>query len=289
MLFALMATLLQASGIDTIPVWTPHRAYDSQHKRFSDFESLAAEAAGAQVVFFGEQHDNAGTHRMERALLEAVARRRQDVVLSLEMFERDVQPILNQYLGGTISEADFLAAARPWPNYATDYRPLVEFAKAHHWRVIAADIPRPMASAVATQGMAAMTGRTDSTRSWAAAEFTCDPSGKYFERFRTAMGDHPMGTGAMPTLDNMYRAQCVKDETMAESIARVERDDTPPLIIHVTGAFHADFGEGTVERTRRRLGKTKILVISAVPVPALDSIRPDEWRKQGDWILFTLQ
>ena len=97
--------------------WAPHRVYDSHHKRFSDFETLAAEAARADVVFLGEQHDDPATHRMELALLQAVARRRGNVVLTLEMFERDVQPILNQYLAGTVSEDRFLRGSRPWPNY----------------------------------------------------------------------------------------------------------------------------------------------------------------------------
>ena len=56
----------------------------------------------------------------------------------------DIQPILDRYLSGAISEAAFLKASRPWPNYAADYRPVVEFAREHHWRVIAANVPRPI-------------------------------------------------------------------------------------------------------------------------------------------------
>src|SRR5262249_12612936 len=122
--------------------WVPQRVYDTQHKQYSDFESLAAEAAKADVVFFGEQHDDRGTHAMELALLESVARRRNDVVLALEMFERDVQSAVDDYLAGRIDEATFTRTSRPWPAYATDYRPLVEFAKAHGWRVIAGNVPR---------------------------------------------------------------------------------------------------------------------------------------------------
>jgi hypothetical protein len=53
------------------------------------------------------------------------------VVVAMEMFERDVQGVLDQYLAGTITEEQFLKASRPWPRFATDYRPLVEFARAH--------------------------------------------------------------------------------------------------------------------------------------------------------------
>jgi uncharacterized iron-regulated protein len=303
-LFALLAAQapaqapppLPAVTENTGPTWTPQRAYDAKHKRFSDFETLAAEAAKSDVVFFGEQHNDPGTHRMELALLEAVARRRTDVVLAMEMFERDVQPLVDDYVAGRIDEMTFLHAARPWPNYMTDYRPLVEFAKAHHWRLVAGNVPRTMANAVASKGIDAVAGRTDSTRGWAAAEFNC-PHDDYFDRFAETMKQHPMGSGPPPTAEEMaalterfYQAQCVKDETMAESIARIrESSGGTPLVIHVNGAFHSDYGDGTAKRTRRRLPKAKVLVISGVPVPSLDAIEPKPFRKVADWVVFTLE
>jgi uncharacterized iron-regulated protein len=159
-----MLTLLLALAVtapaDTIPaLWTPH---GSKHAKR---EQMAAEAASSDVIFFGEQHDDGNAHRLERSLLEAVSRRRSDVIVSLEMFERDVQGLLDDYLAGKIDEPTFLKTARPWPNYNADYRPLVEFAKAKGWRVIAANVPRPIASAVSKQGLAAAIGALpDSSR-----------------------------------------------------------------------------------------------------------------------------
>ena len=260
--------------------------------------TLAAEAAKSDVVFLGEQHDDAATHRMELALLQEVAHRRNNVVVSLEMFERDVQPILNQYLAGTISEAEFLKGSRPWPAYQTDYRPLIEFAKSHGWPVIAANVPRPMVgmSGVAGRGLGSITQRADSTRAWAAAEFQCPKDGDYFKRFGVSMGSHPMGNGPPPSAaelsaitERFYEAQCVKDETMAESIARAHSDVTAPLVIQYNGDFHSDFGEGTAERTKRRLPGARIMIISAIPITAFDSVDAKSIRKQGDWLLFVVK
>ncbi len=286
--------LLQTPAVmitDTIPMqWTPHRVYDSREKRFADVEIMAARAAQADVVFFGEQHDDAGTHRMQRALLEAVARRRNDVVLSMEMFERDVQPQLDAYLAGTIDEPTFLKGARPWPNYQRDYRPLLEFARARGWHVVASNVPRPMASAVAKEGLGAVTALADSTRGWAATELRCPMDGDYFKRFAEVMGGHAApGLDATTTTRRYYEAQCVKDETMAESIVRARGSaDSRPLVIHVNGSFHSDFGDGTAARVARRLGKVRTMLITGVPVRDLDAIEPKADRKRADWLVYTL-
>lgn len=270
--------------------WTPHRAYDSREKRFADIESMAAHAAQADVVFFGEQHDDVGTHRMQRAVLEAVARRRNDVVLAMEMFERDVQPQLDAYSGGTIDEPTFLKGARPWPNYQRDYRPLLEFARARGWRVVASNVPRTMASAVSKEGLGAVTALADSTRGWAAAEFRCPTDDDYFKRFAAVMGGHAApGLDAATTTRRYYEAQCVKDETMAESIVRARAAGNPsPLVIHVNGSFHSDFGDGTAARVRRRLGTVRTMLITGVPVRDLDTIEPKSDRKRADWLVYTL-
>ena len=76
---------------------------------------------------------------------------------------------------------------------------------------------------------------------------------------------------------------------MAESIARARRDPAEPLVIQYNGDFHSDYGLGTAERVRRRLPKANVMIISAIPVPALESVDAKAMRKQGDWLLFTLQ
>src|SRR5688572_33260380 len=58
------------------PSYTPHRVFDTRKKQFIDFETLASRLAAADLVFVGEQHNDPATHRMELAILEGIARRR---------------------------------------------------------------------------------------------------------------------------------------------------------------------------------------------------------------------
>lgn len=273
--------------------YVPHRVYDAKDKRFTDFEAMLADLARADVVFIGEQHDDPGTHRLEVAILEGIARRRSNVIVALEMFERDVQQQVNDYLIGKISEQDFLKNSRPWPRYATDYKPLIEFAKAKGWKVIAGNVPRRYASQVGKSGLSAAEKLPEAERGFLARQFSC-PSDNYFKRFTEAMGGHPGDSKEAPKMDpamieRMYQAQCVKDETMAESIAAAAQATPDTLVIHYNGAFHSDYRLGTVARTKQRLPKANIKVVSAMPVENLDSITADKERKRGEYLLFTLK
>ena len=229
------------------------------------WDAATTTLARADVVFLGEQHDDPATHRLELALFQALhAAVGPRLVLSLEMFERDVQPLLDAYLAGGIPEADFLAKSRPWPNYATDYRPLVEYAKANGLRVIAANVPRPIASKVARQGLAALKSLDAPTRAQAASTVDCPP-GPLFERFKETMQGHPGITDA--DVARMYLAQCLKDATMAESIAQALLGFEPsPLVFHVNGAFHSDEGLGVPEQLRLRMPQGRQVVTTVLPV-----------------------
>src|SRR5262245_61672759 len=245
--------------------YTPHRVFNSEDGTFNDFEMMLAGLAKADVVFVGEEHDDLATHRLELAILEGLARRRSSIIVSMEMFERDTQAAVDDYLAGRINESEFLKTSRPWPNYATDYRPLVEFARMKGWPVIAGNVPRKYASEVARGGISVLDQLPQVERDLAAADMTA-PKDDYVKRFAETMGAHPIGTGgsqsaleARETMERFYLAQCVKDDTMAESIARAYSGsmEPKPLIVQFNGAFHIDYWVATAGRMRRGVGRRR--------------------------------
>ena len=265
--------------------YVPQRVFDTRQKTFTDFESMLADLARADAVFVGEQHDDANTHRLELAIVEGLTRRGVSVVVALEMFERDVQSQVEGYAVGRITEEQFLKDSRPWPRYATDYRPLIEFARAHHLPIVASNVPRRIASDVSKNGMPAIEKLGSDDRTFAAREVQCPTSGDYYQRFGEAMGGHE-GANA-----NFYFAQCVKDETMGESVATAfQKNATGRVtIVHVNGAFHSDFGEGTADSARRRMPGRRIAVVSMLPVDDLDTAKPDDDDfKRADYLVFTI-
>jgi uncharacterized iron-regulated protein len=253
--------------------------------------------ARADLVVFGEQHDDPETHRAEAELLDAIGRTGRPIVVSLEMFERDVQPVVDEYLAGRATEGDFLARSRPWERYATDYRRLIQMAKDRRWRVVAANVPRPLASAIGRKGFAALDTLTVTERRNAAREYVCSTDDDYHARFMESMQTHslaplpgPRIADSLPTAiaEQFYLAQCIKDETMAESIvdARLSSPQNA-IVVHFNGAFHSDYAQGTVARIKRRQPAWTVAVVSAIPVPDPTVAPIVTHSAQADFIIFT--
>ncbi len=208
-------------------------------------DQMARTLADCDVVFLGERHDSDTGHRLQFELTERILALRPNLSLTFEMIERDAQPALDRYLAGEIDEATFLGDTRHWPNYRSHYRPMVLLAKEHHLPVIAANVPRPLASRVSKQGLGSVAGELHMPREVIA------PPGEYKRRFAAAMGK-PEDSDE-PGLALWFLAQCVKDEAMAESIERALcAAPAPRMVVHYCGYFHSDFGLGTVERLLRR-------------------------------------
>lgn len=292
--------------------YVPHRVYDTQAKTWIDLETLLANITKGEVIFIGEQHNDDDGHKLELAIVQGVARRRPNSIVAMEMFERDVQSSLDEYFAGRISETEFLSRSRPWSNYMNDYRPIVEFARSQKWRVIGTNAPQRLARAVANNGLNIIERFAQVDRPMIAEQIEC-PTDSYRERFSQTMlammapsngGTNPHANphanphgGAEPDInaindrvEKLYFAQCVKDETMGESIAKLVKDkDSKPFVVHINGAFHSDYGQGTMSRAKRRLPNSQVNNISIIPVDNIDKINPDEYSKQAGYIVFTLR
>jgi uncharacterized iron-regulated protein len=236
---------------------------------------LADELAMRDVVYFGELHDNVAGHQVYAQLAKLLADQRPDFVLSMEMFERDVQGVVNDYLRGRIDEAAFLRHSRPWKEYARDYRPLVELTRERKLDVIAGNLPRPVAGKVASK---------EGSMSPFLPRATTAPLDRYWDLFGEAMKGHPGADGAV---ERMYRAQCAKDDAMAEGIADylATNPHRQPLVIHCNGNFHSDYGLGTAARVAQRAPLAQAAIISMIAVPDVARADVTNDRKRAHYLL----
>lgn len=249
----------------------------------STWDRAVEKLTRSRVVFLGEHHEDPATHELELATLQVLRETDRPVVLSLEMFETDVQEHLDAYLAGTITEKEFLAKARPWKNYRDDYRPLIEFARAHGIGVVAGNVPRRLAGKTAKEGLVGLEALPPEDRRWARIPDAC-PADRGWERFKEIALEHPGATTEMAW--KLYEAQCLKDATMAGSIAAALARKGEPVVLHINGAFHSDFGDGVPAKLRLLAPWATQLRLTVRPTDSAPVALPDDLAGAADITAF---
>ena len=233
-----------------------------------ELKEMAERLGDYDVIFFGEYHGNKILHSLEFELLKMFHSNNKNMIISLEMFERDVQPVLDEYLSDEISEENFLANSRPWPNYETDYKPLIEYAKENILTVIAANIPRRYANMISKQGLNALDSLSQEEKNFVARKhivFEDEYKDIFIQTMKNNMAhSSKMPAGMMMNLDLIYAAQCIKDDTMAESILQYQRIPPRRKVIHFNGDFHSRKHLGTAQKIQVLEPMLKVAVITPI-------------------------
>lgn len=256
----------------------------------------------ADVVFVGENHDHRQGHALELAIFTGLYQRSPALALSLEMFERDVQGVVDEYLRDDITESSFLQASRPWPNYKTDYAPLVQFCKQHGLPVCAANAPRRYVNIVTRKGREALLTLPKASRTYLAPlPYSMELPEGYAKQLDEIFGvphgsdakPTPAGTAAapanpvMPLPDHLKQAQGLWDATMADSILRFHRSHRGRKIMQVNGGMHSDSGYGIVARLRQADPKLKVAIVAIRPDASFPHYDTAQYNMLADFILLT--
>ncbi len=250
------------------------------------WRKMLDQLAEAEFVFLGEFHTDETTHRVELAVFRELAKRRGGkVVLAMEMFERDVQGTLDQYLAGKIDETAFRRQARVWGNYGSGYRPLIEFAKREQLPVVASNFPRPLLRQVAGGGEEAWQKLRQESPQLVPQQVLAQ-SKDYWRRVDNAIRGH-LEMMRLPTDPEARRfsTQSLWDNTMAESCIDAAKRNAGSLVLHVNGGFHSSYHDGTVRQLKLRLPEAKVRTVAIVPTlhPAAAEMRG---RPSADYVLY---
>lgn len=300
-------------AIDTAYVPGEYRVFTGTGER-ADLDDVVAAMAGHDVVFIGETHDDPTGHMLEAELLRrawetyGAARasaagdgRRRTVALSLEFFQRDVQPIVDEYIAGLISETVFRADSRPWPRYATDYRPLIEFAKEHGVEVIASNAPRRYTSRVTMHGRESLDALSPVAKQSLPPLPYGQPSAEYrdqwIEVISRVMSQEGMKcgvpvaqaaapSGAHDNMGNQLHSQTLWDASMAYWISQHLTSNPGALVLHMVGSFHVARGTGTPEHLAAYSPGSRAMIVMLRPVADVDTF---ERAPAGEWGNFVIQ
>ena len=278
--FLLSFLFVSAASQDSIS--NHYKIYDTRTQQLVPIDKIVMDMADADVLFFGEEHNDSACHYLENKIFRALHAQYADkLALSMEMFETDNQLVLNEYLAGTIDESRMAKDARLWSNYK-DYRPMVDYARQNKVPVIAANPPRRYVSLVSKRGMRALDSLSKEAKAFLPPLPYDTLSGRYRDKFGEVMQGSPGGDNP-----NIYYSQNLWDAGMSYSIYHYLKKHKGNKVFHCVGRFHCEEKLGTAAQLARRNEKLKILVISSFSDKSFTN--PD-WSKLsglGDYVIVT--
>ena len=251
----------------------PYQLYDKNGKK-TTYKKMVKQAENAEVVLFGEHHDNSIVHWLQLEFTKDLFEKKQ-LVLGAEMIEADNQKQLNQYLAGEINQKAFDTLARLWNNHKTDYKPLVDFAKENKLTFVAANVPRRYASLVYKQDFQALDKLSAEEKTWIAPlPIKYDKNLPGYVKMLEMMGDHASET--------MPKAQAIKDATMGYFILQNLKPNT--TFVHYNGSFHSDNFDGINWYLKQGKPDLKIMTIATVSQKDISKIEKENL-KLADFII----
>lgn len=270
-IFCLFLSACSVSPQDTAKTPTTFYAYQAyQQGHPLSLASVSKALHDADVVLLGEWHTHPGIHRFQVELVEQLHQDGYPVILAMEQFSRDKQPVLENYLSGEIGEQTLIKEGKAWSNYESDYRALIEYAKEKQLPVIAANAPADIVKCIGREGLSYIDLLDDERRTQLAKSIDTQDS-PYKEKFTSFM-QHT----APEKAEKMYAAQLSRDATMAESIFFAHKRNPNSKIVLTAGQFHTQNNLAVGGQLRRLDSSLKVVVID--PISSLTESSNDEFQ-----------
>jgi len=248
--------------------------YDPAAGRPLSAAQLIDKMRGKDVVLLGETHVFADHHRWQAQTIAQLHSQRPDMILGFEAFPRRVQPALDRWVAGELSEKEFLKQSEwetVWKYDASQYMPLFQFARLNRVPMVALNVDRALIRDVSAKGWK---GVPQDLRRGIGDPAPATPG--YLKMLGRAYGSHDNGNGhengppkgpelSDPMFSNFVDVQLTWDRAMAEAAdtalktARTQGRD--PRLVAIIGRGHMDHFYG-VPTQLSALGQTDVAVLT---------------------------
>lgn len=253
-----------------------YRVFTKEGKKTS-FDNIIKASTNKKAIFFGELHDNPIAHWLQLELLNHLIQKNgTKLVCGSEMFERDNQKALDLYSKGVLNDKTLKDSCRLWPNFKTDYQPLLDSAKSHQIRWIATNIPRKYASLVYKKSVKALDSLSALEKSWMAPlPYPIDTT---LSQYAALMN------GQMHMGNNFVYSQAIKDATMAWFMTKDLISDG--VFYHLNGSYHSDYFQGILWYLNHysKMNYSDMLTISTVTQSNISKLE-EEYKGKADFII----
>lgn len=223
---------------------SPYTIYNNTGKAIA-FQSMIKELTLSDVCLMGEFHNDPIAHWLELRILKALhALQQERLMFGGEMWERDIQSLTDECLKDKlISIETYTESSKQWKNFATDYQPLLEFCREKSIPFHCTNVPRRYANLVAQQGDSILYNLSkEATAYLPALPIAFNFSEKSYVNFAKMMKMDGMHAMKKSSVENLIKAQAVKDATMAHWIT--QKQEKGKLFFHINGDFHSAYHSG---------------------------------------------
>lgn len=271
-LIAVTAALIAAAYSFSAQALEAFRLFDNTGRQV-EFGEMVDSLGQAEVVFIGENHNCPVSHWMELEITKALHGRHGDsLIIGEEMMEADNQLILDEYMSGRISYDRFETEARLWPNYSTDYYPVVYYAKDNDIPMVATNVPRRYANAVSAGGLGVLESFSPEALSYIAPlpipfEYDTEEADAKFGMMKLISNRTP------EEMRNLAEAQALKDATMGWMIAKAMKPGS--RFVHINGTMHSNGGGGIIPYLLRYRPGTRIATVTSIREDEVETLDPD--------------
>lgn len=263
----------------------PYSVLDARTGRQVDTAQFWAQVAASRVVCVGEEHNNPHHHWFQlETVKQLVALKKTPLALGMEMFQRPFQGVLDDYGARRIDAAALRTRAgyeERWGYEYGFYGPTIDLARDAGATLLALNAPKELTKAVVRKGVDGL----DPDEKKQLPELVLDDQvhRTWFESIMEDMGgghthnphkkkedaapesEAPPPTEsapAMPSMDRIYSAQVVWDETMADGAATWAKAAPTGSLVLLAGNGHCH-DSAIVGRVRRR-GVDKVISVRPV-------------------------
>ncbi|MBI5743957.1 MAG: ChaN family lipoprotein [Elusimicrobia bacterium] len=192
------------------------------------------------VVYVGETHDQPLDHMAQFEALKAMKiARGGKIAVGFEMLNQTLQPVLDDYAAGKITQEEFLSKIdwkKEWGFDFNMYKPLFDFIAENKLRGLALNVPKKIVSKIARTGLESL---TPEEKAFLPEKVEITKHKKYVEYLRESYGGHgdsPMAK--IMTFENYQASMAAWNEGMGARIADFVNANPGYAVLVIAGNGH---------------------------------------------------
>ncbi len=232
-------------------------------------DTFNAVVGTADVVYGGENHDQLNDHLAQLEALKALGLARgEKIVVGFEMLNMTLQPVLDEYAAGKLTDEEFMEKADWKTEWGFDfnlYKPIFDYIRANKLKALALNLPKKVVSKIARVGLA---GLSPEEKQYLPAKVEITKNEAYIKFIRDSYEGHGKAGKGMGdfTFENYLAAMSAWNEAMGSRLADFMNANPGYAGMTIAGAGHVIYNAGIPASVASRT--TGLRAVSFYPVEA---------------------